>query len=112
MDRDGSTHVRCAPPYPGRQNLLSPVGAPGVDLVADVNGDGNPDILELGSDTLGIFLGLGGGAYEAPFEIGTGPSPTGLLVANLHGQTASAGLADLVAPDGTGGVMVLLNTTK
>jgi hypothetical protein len=44
-----------------------------------------------------------------PFAIGTGPSPSGLLVANLHGQAAPAGLPDIVAPDNSFGVMVLLN---
>jgi hypothetical protein len=31
---------------------------------------------------------------------------------NLHGQPAAAGKPDLVAPDGSGGVMVLINTSK
>jgi hypothetical protein len=85
---------------------------PGVDLVADVNGDGIPDIMEAFSDTVAIYLGNGDATFTTWFDIGTGPSPTGLLVANLHGQAASAGLPDIVAPDASGGVMVLVNTTK
>jgi hypothetical protein len=56
-------------PGPG---LIAPAGAPGWDMVADLNGDGIPDIAILGSDTLEIFLGLGGAKYASPFEIGTG----------------------------------------
>jgi len=59
-----------------------------------------------------IYLGNGDATFTTWFDIGTGPSPTGLLVANLHGQAASAGLPDIVAPDASGGVMVLVNTTK
>jgi hypothetical protein len=33
-------------------------------------------------------------------------------VANVHGQLASAGLPDIVAPDTSGGVMTLINQTK
>ena len=50
--------------------------------------------------------------YATPFYIGTGPSPSTILVENLHGQSASTGLPDIVAPDNSGGVMVLLNLTK
>jgi hypothetical protein len=35
-----------------------------------------------------------------------------LLVANLHGQSATKGLPDIVSPDGSGGVVELLNLTK
>jgi hypothetical protein len=63
------------------------------------------DIAELESDTLEIFLGTGDAAYATPLSIGTGPSPSGLLAANLHGQTASAGLPDIVAPDNSFGVI-------
>jgi hypothetical protein len=81
------------------------------NLVADVNGDGIPDILELQFDSIEIFLGEGGASYADPFTIGTGPSPGSILVENLHGQSATAGLPDIVAPDTSGGVMVLFNLT-
>jgi len=81
-------------------------------MVADLNGDGIPDIAILGSDTLEIFLGLGGAKYASPFEIGTGPAPGDILVENLHGQPPRAGLPDIVAPDTSGGVVVLINKTK
>jgi hypothetical protein len=91
---------------------------PGVDvpypppaIAADVNGDGIPDIALLVGD-IGVFLGLGNGTFAAPFFLGQGPSPGSIFSANLHGQKAAAGLPDLVLPDTTGGVLVLINQTK
>jgi hypothetical protein len=95
-----------------KESLENAIGFAGLTLVADVNGDGIPDICELVSDTVSIFLGEGGANYAAPFSIGTGPSPGDILVSNLHGPSPTAGLSDLVAPDSSGGVMVLLNLTK
>jgi hypothetical protein len=88
------------------------IGEPAFDMVADVNGDGIPDIAILEADTIEICLGKGDGTYATPFYIGTGPSPGMMLVENLHGQSPSAGLPDIVAPDYSGGVMVLLNLTQ
>jgi FG-GAP-like repeat len=83
----------------------------GTYSVADVNGDGIPDLLILGDDTLDVYLGEGNAKYATPFGIGIGPSPDGLLLENLHGQSSKAGLPDIVAPDSSGGVMVLFNLT-
>jgi len=82
----------------------------GIKVVADVNGDGIPDLLISGSDTLDIHLGVGGATYATPFSIGTGPSPGSILTENLHGQ--AAGLPDIVVPDWSGAVVTLLNLTK
>lgn len=84
----------------------------GLIFVADVNGDGIPDIGVLASDTLNVYLGQVGATYATPFSIGTGPSPGSLLFANLHGQSPTSGLPDLVVPDTSGGVMVLFNLTQ
>jgi hypothetical protein len=84
----------------------------GIVAVADVNGDGIPDLLVTGFDTLTVSLGKGGATYAAPFGIGTGPAPNALLVANLHGQSPTKGVPDIVVPDANSGVMVLLNLTK
>ena len=85
---------------------------PGTDLVADVNGDGIPDLMELSADTLVINLGNGDGTFTTWLDVGTGPSPATVLVGNLHGQASSKGLPDFILPDYTGGVTVLINTTK
>ena len=88
------------------------LNAPGPAAVADLNGDGIPDIALMETGTLGIFLGKGDGMFATPFYIGAGPNPGGILAENLHGQPATAGRPDLVAPDISGGVMVLINTSK
>ena len=83
--------------------------------VADVNGDGKPDLLWLNSytDSVAVFLGAGNGAFaKTPFYLGTGPAPAQVLTQNLHGQSPTAGVPDIVLPDGSGGVRVLLNETK
>jgi hypothetical protein len=85
---------------------------PGWAVVADVNRDGIPDILIQASDTVVVYAGEGGATYATPIYIGTGPDPTSLLVANLHGQLATAGVPDIVAPDANQGVMVLINVTR
>ena len=100
----GFTHTATLPPPAG--SFLS------LTCVADVNGDGIPDVMVLGFNTLEIYLGNGDATYATPFSIGMGPAPNDILVANLHGQSATKGLPDIVEPDGNGGVMVLLNLTK
>jgi hypothetical protein len=77
-----------------------------------VNGDGIPDICLSEGGTIAIFLGRGNGDFYAPFYIGAGPEPGDILPMNLHGQSPTAGVPDLVAPDETGGVTTLINTTK
>jgi len=98
--------------FTSQTGLPDPIGFLATLMVADLNGDGIPDILDLEGDTLQIYLGIGNATYESPFYIGTGPSPASILTANLHGQAATKGLPDIVAPDYSGGVMVLINTTK
>jgi hypothetical protein len=90
----------------GGQTLYSTL-----NFVADVNGDGIPDIIELFNDTLQVYLGEGSATYAEPFNVGTGPSPGSILVENLHGQSKAADLPDIVIPDLSGGVTVLLNLT-
>jgi hypothetical protein len=82
-------------------------------LVADINGDGKPDLLQLNPDSIAVFLGVGGGKFaDEAFYLGTGPSPGEVLTQNLHGQLPSAGIPDIVLPDASGGVRVLLNQAK
>jgi hypothetical protein len=102
----------------GKGKFTSQPGLPGpfeatngVNCVADVNGDGIPDILVLGYDTIMIYLGEGNTTYATPFAIGTGPAPGSILVGHFH-ELSTPGLPDIVAPDVSGGVMVLTNMTE
>jgi hypothetical protein len=95
-----------------KEEVLAGDGGGGVLAVSDVNGDSIPDIVMTEGGTVAIFLGKGDATFADPYYIGAGPSPGDLLTQNLHGQASSAGLPDIVVPDVTGGVMILINTTK
>ncbi len=87
-------------------------GIPTIAAVSDVNGDGIPDIILDEGSTVAIFLGKGNAQFQPPFYIGAGPSPASIYVENLHGQSPSAGIPDIIVPDFSTGVTVLINTTK
>jgi hypothetical protein len=84
-----------------------------VIAVADVNNDGVPDLVmtQAGVGTVAIFLGKGNGTFAQPYYVGAGPAPGDILLENLHGQAPSCGFPDIVVPDVSGGVMVLINLT-
>ncbi|MGA2132217.1 MAG: VCBS repeat-containing protein [Bryobacteraceae bacterium] len=80
-------------------------------LVADVNGDGIPDIGVNYYGCMALMLGVGDGTFQSPFYLGTQPYAGVYAAANLHGQKPAAGLPDIVTGDGNG-VIVMTNTTK
>jgi hypothetical protein len=80
--------------------------------IGDVNGDSIPDLLLPADGSIGIALGEGNGAFVMPFFVGAGSGLGQVFLQNLHGQSPTAGLPDLAAPDSNGGVTVLINTTK
>jgi hypothetical protein len=89
------------------------LNSPSSYAVADVNSDGKPDLLQLNPNSVAVFLGAGNGTFaKTPFYLGTGPAPGQVLTQNLHGQSPTAGVPDIVLPDGSGGVRVLLNETQ
>ncbi len=68
--------------------------APGPVLLADLNGDGVPDLIvaNTGANDVLVYLGQGHGRFSAPLRFFTGMSPLGLTVADLNGD----GIPDLV----------------
>ena len=92
---------------------LSPYVSDGTyPTVADVNGDGVPDIEVLGGNSIAIYLGIGAGQFAPVFYIGTGPEPSVQIPMDLHGQAPNSGLPDLVVPDSSGRVESLINLTR
>jgi hypothetical protein len=75
--------------------------------VADVNGDGHPDLItaNLNSNTVSVLLGNGNGTFKAAQNFGVGAYPTAVAVGDVNGD----GIPDLVAANaGSDNVSVLL----
>ena len=94
-------------------NQASGLIAPGAVVLADLNGDGIPDLIvaNSGSNNVLVYPGLGSGRFGPPLNDGrgffTGTNPTGITVADLNGD----GRRDLViANKGSNDVSVLINT--
>jgi uncharacterized repeat protein (TIGR01451 family) len=85
--------------------------------VADLNGDGSPDLLATGGNSnVSVWLGDGSGVFgpSTLYSLGGGSSPSSLATGDFNGD----GRPDLVAADydfdqltGSGTVSVALNTT-
>ncbi len=94
-------------------NYASPgTPTPSAAVIADVTGDGIPDLIVANSsnDTISIFQGLnlpGGGFADTPYTVfGTGGNPSAMLVADFNGL----GPLDLaVTNKGDNNVEVFLN---
>ena len=68
--------------------------SPRPSAVADLNGDGRPDIVTTNSadNTVSVLLGNGDGTFQPQQTFAVGRSPRGLAVADLTGD----GIPDLV----------------
>ena len=77
----------------------------GAPAAADLNGDGNLDLVAVNprTDTLSVLLGNGDGSFRAAQPVATGRGPSAVSVADFNGD----GLADLVTVN-RAGVSVLL----
>jgi hypothetical protein len=62
------------------------LNGPGAVVSADVNHDGHPDLVELGTDqTVAVLLNRGGGSFESPTHYyAVGNQPAALAVADLN----------------------------
>jgi hypothetical protein len=80
-------------------------------LVADLNGDGTPDLAALADHSLFVFTGNGDGTFNSPVLFGTGPNPRAAVSSYLRGNVVGAGIPDVTITDASGVVLVLLNTT-
>jgi hypothetical protein len=71
--------------------------------VADVNGDGRPDlaVADKGSNSLSVLVGNGDGTFRSTTNCGVASRPDSVAVADLNGD----GRLDLVAANGSGGLV-------
>ena len=63
--------------------------------LADVNGDGKPDLVvanSYGADTVSVLLGNGNGTFQAQQTFATGSDPVSVAVGDVNGD----GKPDLV----------------
>ncbi len=85
--------------------------APTAVTIADFNGDGIPDfaVTDPQTDSVSVYIGLGQGLFNTPFELPVGTNPTAILSANLVG----ASLPDLAVtddPSGSAGQVTVILT--
>ena len=100
-----------APARPRSRRPVTGLLAPGAVALADLNGDGIPDLIvaNSGGNNVLVYPGLGNGQFgprarTAARGFFAGTDPVGVTVANLNGQP------DLVVADrGSNDVSVLLN---
>jgi hypothetical protein len=73
--------------------------------VVDIDGDGIPDAILLGSQGVAVYRGDGRGSFlPVPFTIGAGPQPIGLTLADVNHD----GKRDLLVDNAFGDLLVLL----
>ena len=85
--------------------------SPSSIAVADLNGDGIPDLVltDAGNGMVSVMLGLGGGSFQAPVSYSSNAvAPGTVSVADLNGD----GVQDLTFSDGaTGSVYIMLGNS-
>ena len=93
--------------FPTAVQLLESPGPADIQI-ADINGDGNLDLVYVNSGygTVGIIYGNGDGTLNSPVEFPANEDNYGLALADLDGDGA---LDVITANDYSGGMSVLLN---
>jgi hypothetical protein len=88
---------------PGLLETFAPV-------ILDVNGDGLPDIAVADGGDIAVLVNQGNLAFGAPQLFGQ--TAGALFFGNWNGQSATAGMPDIMMPNGSGQTTMLLNETK
>ena len=86
--------------------FFNTLNSPAAVVNADVNGDGKPDLVEIGSDqTIAVLLGRGDGTFKSPKEYyAAGNGLRSIAVADLDGD----GKQDIVAVNGSDSTVSVL----
>jgi hypothetical protein len=80
-----------------QQSRVVPTDFNRVEVVADFNGDGKPDLLEQGNGTLLVYLGNGDGTFQPPVSTPSGAAISSFASADLNND----GRADVVGVYGS-----------
>lgn len=113
---NGDGTLQAAQPYPGS---FSGLGGGSSSVTVDVNGDGIPDLITLGTTTVNVQLGNPDGTYQpaVSFDAG-GYYPNVITVADVAGEgkpdllIANTCINQPSCPNGGGSVGVLLNYSQ
>ena len=78
--------------------------APEAIAIADLDGDGMPDLAVADGDAnaVSVYRGLGGGMFDTPTLYPAGPSPSDVAIADFDAN----GTLDLVVANGNAGPSV------
>src|SRR5262249_51625197 len=86
---------------------MLPGTQPAVVQVADLNGDGHPDLAVTTGNTVEVFRNFGNGTFDRPDDFLVGTFPVSLAVADLNHD----GKPDLVtANNSSANISILINT--
>ncbi len=91
--------------YPGPKLAMGPAALPVGVAVADLNGDGVPDLVIADTGTgITVLLGNADGSYQDPVIYGLGGGAESLAIGDFNGD----GILDVAAVDGASVVSILL----
>jgi type II secretory pathway component GspD/PulD (secretin) len=80
-------------------------------VIADFNDDGIPDLIVTasGDNAVGLLLGAGGGAFDAPIEVPVGTTPDSIATADFNGD----GLPDVAITNfGSNTASIILDSSS